>query len=258
MASSHPIEKSDPGVDRLGVREAGDRADTSEVLSERGRIDPARVVDRAADVGDGDDTHAERREEEDQRRADLAVALHDGARSREGHTELPESRLGAEHHARRRGADVARDPADGDRFAGDDAGGDVPLHHRDGVHDPGHDPGVGVHVRSGDVTVGAEQRRDVEGVPPGEPLQLPFRQRGRVDDNPALRAAERDVDDGALDRHVRGERHHLAHVDRGVEPDSALAGPARRAVLHPPTREHLERARHRAGSGSRPRESAPA
>ena len=132
------------------------------------------------------------------------------------------------------------DPADGDRFAGDDAGGDMPLHHRDGVHDPGHDPGVGVHVRSWDVTVGAEQRRDVEGVPPREPLQLPFRQRGRVDDNPALRAAERDVDDGALDRHVRGERHHLAHVDRGVEPDPALAGPTRRAVLHPPTGEDLD------------------
>ena len=50
--------------------------------------------------------------------------------------------------------------------------------------------------------------------------------------DPALRAAERDADDGGLPAHQLGERAHLVQVHLGVEADAALVGPARAVVLH--------------------------
>ena len=55
-------------------------------------------------------------------------------------------------------------------------GSSVPCIMSSGVEQPRHDPLVGVDVGGGDVAVGPEQRRDLEGVAAGEPLELADRQ----------------------------------------------------------------------------------
>ena len=132
---------------------------------------------------------------------------------------------------------------DGERFARHDTRGVVTVHHRDRVHDPAHDLGVGIDVGCGDVTVGPDHRSDGEGVAPRESLELAARESGRVHAHAALRATVRNVHDGALDRHVRRERGDLVGVDALVEPDAALARAARSVVLDSPAGVHLDVAR---------------
>ena len=53
-------------------------------------------------------------------------------------------------------------------------------------------------------------------------LHLAFVPVARVDDQPALRAAERHLDKGAFVAHQRGKRLDLVLVDVGGEADAAL------------------------------------
>ena len=73
----------------------------------------------------------------------------------------------------------------------------------------------------------------------------------RIADDAALAAAERDVRDGALPRHPRGERGDLVERDAGMVADAAFRGPERDVVLHAIAGEdldgaavHLHRTRH--------------
>ena len=72
-----------------------------------------------------------------------------------------------------------------------------------------------------------------------------------IADDAALAAAERDVRDGALPRHPRGERGHFVERHVGVIADAALRRAERDVVLHAVAGEdldlavvHLDRARH--------------
>ena len=126
MTSSHSIEKSDAGSIGSAAGEAQRRYPVLATCSASaaGSI-PAGLWIAPPDVGDRDDPHAERGEQEDERRPDLAVALDDGARPGELKTEFLEGRLRAEHYARRGGADVTDDPSNGNRLAGHDSWSDV-------------------------------------------------------------------------------------------------------------------------------------
>ena len=77
-------------------------------------------------------------------------------------------------------------------------------------------------------------------------------QRARIDRHAALRAAERDVDEGALPGHPHRERPHLVEVGRRVEADAALGRSARHVVLHAVAGEDADRPvvhRHREVGG---------
>jgi ketol-acid reductoisomerase len=74
----------------------------------------------------------------------------------------------------------------------------------------------------------------LEGVAPGDPLQLPHRELRGVDLDATLGAAEGHVHDGALVAHERGEGHHLFRVHIRGEPDAALGRGLVVAVLGPP------------------------
>ncbi len=113
--------------------------------------------------------------------------------------------------------------------------------HRQRVHHPRHHAAVGVDVGRRDVTVRAEQRRDLVRVAARQPLELAEAQPRRVAPHAALRAAERQVGDGGLERHRRRECLHLVDVEVRVESQAALAGATRRVVLHAPAGEHLDR-----------------
>ena len=62
----------------------------------------------------------------------------------------------------------------------------------------------------------------------------------RIADDAALAAAERDVRDGALPRHPRGQRRDLVERDAGVIADAALGRTERDVVLHAVAGEDLD------------------
>ena len=115
-----------------------------------------------------------------------------------------------------------------------------PHVHRVGVHHPRHHALVRVHVGRRNVGVGTERVDDARRVAAREPLELAGAHLERIADHAALRAAERQVHDGALPRHPRRERLHFLERHLHVEADAALGRPARRVVQHAVAGEHLD------------------
>ena len=75
---------------------------------------------------------------------------------------------------------------------------------------------------------GPSSERDLEGVATGEPLELAHRQLPRVAADPALAAAEGDVDDGGLEGHLGGQaRRPPAAAGRGGSGSRPWRGPGR-------------------------------
>ena len=114
--------------------------------------------------------------------------------------------------------------------------------HRDRVHDPRHRLGVRADVGRRDVRVGTDDPLELGREAPRHGLQLLRAHRGRVAGDAALRAAERDVDEGALPGHPHRERADVVEVGRGVEAEAALGRSTRDVVLDPIALEDLERA----------------
>jgi hypothetical protein len=112
--------------------------------------------------------------------------------------------------------------------------------HAVGVHDPGHDLGVGVDVGRGDVLVGADGIDDLGDVAARQRLQLAPRHPRRVADDAALAAAERHLRDRALPRHPRRQRRDLVERDVRVIADAPLGRAERDVVLHAVAGEHLD------------------
>ena len=114
--------------------------------------------------------------------------------------------------------------------------------HDVGIEHPAHDLRARVDVGAGHVAVGAEQVDHLGHVAARQPLALALRQRARIDDDAALRAAHGNADDGALERHPERERFDL--VDRNVlmKTDAALGRTARHVVLHAKRAEIADRA----------------
>jgi len=78
------------------------------------------------------------------------------------------------------------------------------------------------------------------GIAAGHTLDLVRRVGRRVYLDRALGAAERHVDDGALEGHERGQRHHLVLVHLGAVADAALERESMVTVLRTPRAYHLE------------------
>ena len=93
---------------------------------------------------------------------------------------------------------------------------------RVGVHDPGHDLGVGADIGGGNVLVRPQQDGDLAGVAAGQPLQFSRTHLAGVADDAALGPTERDADHGALDAHPEGERADLVEIGLGVVANPAL------------------------------------
>ena len=129
--------------------------------------------------------------------------------------------------------------ADRQRLPGHDGERRVPVMHRVRVHDPGHRLRVRVHVRRWNVTVRTDEELDLRRVSARERLELLRAHAFRIADDPALRAAVGNSDHRAFPGHPHGERLDLVQRDRRVVANAALAGPARRVVLHAVAGEDL-------------------
>src|SRR5207244_10127508 len=112
------------------------------------------------------------------------------------------------------------------RFAGRDRRHRVAGLHADRVHHPGHDLGVGVDVRSGDVAIRADDDADLARVAAGEILELVAAEILGVDDDATLGATVRNTDHGALPRHPHSQRFDFLASHARVVADPTLGGAA--------------------------------
>ena len=197
-------------------------------------------MDAAFPVGDGDDLRALLGHQLRGDRADVAEALHGDARALELEPEMLRGFARDDHHAAARRLAPPERPAHLDRLAGDDRRRGVADVHRVGVHDPRHDLFVGVDVGRRHVLVGADRVDDLGGVAARQRFELALRHLGRIANDAALAAAERQLRDGALPRHPRRERRHFVERDVRVIADAALGRAERDVVLHAIAGEDLD------------------
>ena len=211
------------------------------VLEQVVGIDAGRRRDRTVHIGHADEDDADGHREAGRPRPDVAEALDDDARIRRAHAEVQDRLAQRRDDAAARGRLAPGRAPEGDRLAGDDrrvVAGELAVL----VHHPGHDLGVRVHVRGRDVAVGADELADAIDELARDVLQLVQREpvTGAVD--PALGAAEGDVDDGRLPAHQRGERPNLVEIDGLVVAHAALVRAAGGVVLHAVAAEHMDAA----------------
>ena len=148
--------------------------------------------------------------------------------------------LGHDRASPSRRLTAAKRAAHLDRLAGDDGRDRMALVHGIGVHDPRHDPLVGIHVRSWHIGIRTERRDDADRVTPGQALELAHAELTRIADHATLGATERQVHHRAFPGHPGGERLHFLERHREIEPDASLGGAPRRVVQHTISLEDLD------------------
>jgi hypothetical protein len=204
-------------------------------------VEALRVVPAAADVADRHDPVAAHVRLEGGVLTDVAEALHgDGdvpTLRGERATEVVEQRLERDDRAASGRDRAAERAAELDGLAGDDARL-VAVDARVRVEEVRHRRRVRPHVGRGDVGARTDRGTDRLDVAPGDELALARAQRARIDRDPALRAAERQVDERGLPRHQLGEAPHVVEVDRRVEAEPTLERPTDVRVLDPEAGEH--------------------
>ena len=132
---------------------------------------------------------------------------------------------------------AAERAADRERLAGDDAEHRVALVHRVRVEDPRHHRRARADVGRRDVLLRPDLVDDLGRVAARHPLELADRERLRVADDAALRAAERQVHQRALPGHPHRERLDLVERDGRVVADAALRRAAGDVVRDAPAGE---------------------
>ena len=171
-------------------------------------------------------------EQAGRRATHVAGALYHHARALELHAQIVRCFAGDHEHAAAGGIAAAQAAAQGNRLAGDHAGGGFAQVDGIGIHHPGHDLFVGVDVGRGDVLAGADDDPDLAGVAARQAFQFTAGQLTRIDADAALRATIRHVDCRVLDRHPGRQRHHLGQGHVLVKTHPALAGTTGNIVLH--------------------------
>jgi hypothetical protein len=130
----------------------------------------------------------------------------------------------------------------GQGLSGDHAELVVAVHRGVFVHHPRHDLRRRVDVGSRHVLLKAEHPADLANVGAREALELAGRHLLGIADDPAFRAAQRNVDDGRFPGHPRRESANRVDGLVGVEADAALRRSARVVVLNSEAVEDLRRA----------------
>src|SRR5919206_273081 len=216
------------------ARGLGDAADGEDVCA-RSHVRSeslGRGVDARARVRDCDDARAVlARDEASEVSARVAEAVDGDARVLQVHAAHAASLAHRVEAPARGGLASSLRAAERDGLARHDAEFRVAAQHRDGVHYPRHRLLVGVNVGRGDVSVGADDGRYLDGVAARQTFELAHRHGLRVADDSALAAAVRDVDGRALPSHPRRESFNLVERDVRVEAYAALRGAARDVVL---------------------------
>ena len=234
------VELEQLGIrDPFGPREPRDSSRFPLVRVDAVRIEPLRVRDRPARIGQPDNDGAELVHELRREAARVAEPLDHDSCALEVHAQVLRRLDDRVDGAACRRLVAALASSDGERFPGHDGERRIAVMHRVRVHDPGHRLSVGVDVGSRDVAIGTDQQLDLGGVAARERLQLLRAHALRIADDAAFRPAVGDADDGALPRHPHRQRLDLVQGHRRVVADATLARTACRVVLHAVAREDL-------------------
>ena len=248
------LERVERSRQIAGCREVENRPGGIPVTLHSVRVEPSPVGDGPVVFGDPDDAGARLVAEPRSPVAHFAEPLDDDALALEPERQ-PELghgvRLGADltqnveqPSARRFGTSV--DAALVQRFAGD-APQRVNLvlaQYGVGVGDPGHLPAASAVIGCRHVDRRADEvlAHQLAGVASGDALDLVVGVGRRVDLDRPLGTTERDIDDGALERHQRRQRHHLIFVHLCAVADAALERQPVMTVFDAPRPDDFERA----------------
>ena len=110
------------------------------------------------------------------------------------------------------------------------------------IHNPGHDLGVGAHIRCRHVFVGAEKREDLRHVSTGHPFEFAHTEQFWIQCNTAFGAAKGQIHKRGLERHGCSKRNSFIATYRRMVTNPTLAWPTSDVVLHPPASESHARA----------------
>ena len=126
------------------------------------------------------------------------------------------------YHALAGGCRTSQGTAYGNILAGDEAGfelaGDLAVF----VHHPAHDLGIGVHVRSRNILLFADNAGNLINIAAGQGFQFPFRQLAYVNDDAALAAAVRQARNRAFAGHPERQGLYFVHIYSGMVPYAAF------------------------------------
>ena len=230
------------GGDRLGARVAGQGPRGAQVLQDGPRVQPVGVVGPPVDVAHRHDLAPLLVQEAGRRLPDVAEPL-DGHPAA-GKRDAPQARglPGDDHDPSAGGVAPPHRASDHDGLARDHGRHRIAPMHAVGVHDPGHDLGVGPDVGRGDIALGAHEGAHLARVPPGQPLQFVARELSRVARDAAFGAPEGKMHERRLPGHPHRERPNLVEPHLRAVADPSLGRAEHRAVVDPVSREEADRA----------------
>ena len=136
------------------------------------------------------------------------------------------------NHAIAGGFGAAERTTASDRFAGDHAGGILAGQFGILIHHPAHHLWGGTHIRGGHILPRADIAPNRLNVAAAQALFFADSQGGRVNDNTALSATQRNIRHGAFPGHPGGQRAHGIHRFGRMEANTALAWADGVVVLH--------------------------
>src|SRR4029079_19161478 len=96
-------------------------------------------------------------------------------------------------------------------------------------------------IRCRDVRIRPDDALELRREAAGHRLELLGAHPRGIDRDPTLRAAERDIDEGALPGHPHRECTDVVEIRRGVVTQTAFRGSPRHVVLDPVAGEYLDR-----------------
>src|SRR3989454_10117583 len=173
-------------ADRLGLAVAAQRAGRLLVGQDRLDVEPPRIVEAAAAVGDGDDRSAVLAQKTRRDAAGVAEPLHRHPGPLECDLLLATGLARHELHATGRRLAAALRPPALQRLTGYHSELGRADRHGVGVHDPGHGLRVGVDVGRRGVALRADDHADLRGVAACHALELVPRQLLGISDDTAL------------------------------------------------------------------------
>ena len=227
------FEMLHPAVDIAGI--SPDASGFGDMRAQRRDVDPGLVDDRAVAFKDmGDERPVHRRQEQRRMVADIAKSLDNDTlagqpRRKAGLgdiTRVIEKGPQRVLHAATGGFGPAGNAALMHRLSGD-AGPGIQFRRMQAlifIGHPGHLAFAGADIGRRHILRGVDEiaLRQFLCETAGDAFKLAFGPVTRIDDQPALRAAEGHLDKGTFVAHQRGKRLNLVLIDVGGEADAAL------------------------------------
>ncbi len=107
------------------------------------------------------------------------------------------------------------------------------------IHDPGHNLGISVHIRRGNIAGWANEKGYFRGIATRQAFDFVPRHRFRVAAHTAFGTAKGDVDHRAFPGHPHGQGTHLVKVDKWRVANAAFGGSSGHVMLDAITGKHL-------------------